>query len=77
MIQQLCDNNYLVKIEHQIQLADIAEVMVQNLHKQVDRLEIRQLVVSHVNTHAEVKPSIPPVDDLVRFELRKYSQIFS
>lgn len=36
---------YLVEVEHQVQLADIAEVVIKDLHKQVDCLQGSQLVV--------------------------------
>ena len=60
----------LVEVEHQIQLADVAEVMVQDLHKQVDGLQVGQLIVCDVHAQAEVEARIPPVDDLVGLELR-------
>lgn len=44
--------------------------MVQDLHEQVDGLQVGQLVVSDVHAQAEVEARIPPVDDLVGLELR-------
>lgn len=31
---------YLVEVEHQVQLTDIAEIMVQDFHKQVNALQV-------------------------------------
>ena len=61
---------HLMEVEDQIELADIAEVVVQNLHKQVNRLQICELIVRHIYAEAEVQPGISPVDDLVRLELQ-------
>lgn len=61
--------NYLVEVEDQIQLTDVAEVVIKDLHKQVNGLQGGQLVVRHINAHREEQPSIPPVDDLVCLEL--------
>jgi len=36
---------YLVEVEDQVQLTHIAEVVVKDLHKQVDRLQRCQLIV--------------------------------
>ena len=65
---------YLVEVEDKIELAHVAEVMVQNLHKQMDALKIGELIVSHVHTHGEIQASISPVDDLVRLELHQVPQ---
>ena len=61
---------HLMEVEDQIELADIAEVVVQNLHKQVNRLQICELIVCHIYAEAEVQPGISPVDDLVGLELQ-------
>ena len=61
---------HLMEIEDQIELADIAEVVVQNLHKQVNRLQICELIVCHIYAEAEAQPGISPVDDLIRLELQ-------
>lgn len=45
--------SYLMKVENQVQLADIAEVVVQDLHKQVHTLQVRQFIVGDINTHRE------------------------
>lgn len=50
--------------------------MVQDLHEQVDRFQVCQLVVSHIDTQAEVKPSISPVDHLVGLELHEYKFMY-
>lgn len=40
------------------------EVFVQHLHKVVDRFQVTEIVIIHVNANAEVKTSISSVDDL-------------
>lgn len=60
-----------MEVEDKVKLADIAEVVIQDLHKQMDGLQVCQLIVSHVHTEAEVQPRIPPVDDLVGLELQR------
>ena len=60
----------LVEVEHQVQLAHVAEVVIQDLHKQVDALQVGQLVVGHVHAEAKVQPRIAAVDHLVGLELR-------
>lgn len=60
----------LVEIEDDVELADVAEELVEELHEEVDRLEVRQLVVRHVHAHGEVQPRVAPVDELVALVLR-------
>ncbi len=60
-----------MEIEDEVKLADVAEVVIQDLHKEVDGLQVRQFVVSHVYTEAEVQPRIPPVDDFIGLELQQ------
>jgi hypothetical protein len=62
-------SKYLVEVEDQIQLTHVAEVVIKDLHKQVDGLQGGQLVVRHIDAHREEQASIPPVHDLVRLEL--------
>ena len=47
-------STYLVEVEHQVKLTDIAEELIQYLHKVVDGLEIAEVVVLEVQTEAEV-----------------------
>jgi hypothetical protein len=55
---------HLVEIEDQIQLADIAEELIQHLHEEVYRLKIRKFVVVRIYARAEEESSIPAVDNL-------------
>ncbi len=55
---------YLVKIEDQIQLTDIAKVSVKNLHKMVHKLQCDQLIVTAVDTHDKVQAGISLVHNL-------------
>lgn len=65
------DGVYLEEVKDEVQLAHVAEVGIQDLDKQVNGLEVEQLVVGLVNARAEEKPRVPPVDDLRALELDK------
>jgi hypothetical protein len=43
--------------------------VVEDLHKEMDRLEVGELVVVHVHAHRKEESCIAPVDNLVRSEL--------
>ena len=60
---------HFVKVEDEVELAHVAEVVVQDLDEEVDRLEERELVVVDVDAELEEQPGVPPVDDLVRAKL--------
>jgi hypothetical protein len=59
-----------MEVENQIELADITEIVVQYLHKQVNRLQICELIVRHIYAEAEVQPSISPIYYLIGLELQ-------
>ena len=54
-----------MEIEHQIQLTDVTEEMIQYLHKQMNTFKVSQLVVRDVDTHWEEKARVTSIDDLV------------
>lgn len=58
-----------VKVEDQVQLTDVAEEGVEDLDKEVDGLEVGELVVVCINAGTEEKAGVPAVDDLVVAEL--------
>lgn len=60
---------YLVEVEHDIQLAHIRELLVEQFDKQVDGLQAQQLVRRHIDTQNEEQTRVATVDDLVRAEL--------
>lgn len=64
------DRVYFVEVEHQIQLADIVEILVQNLHEVVNGFEITQVVIIHVDTDAEVETSIATINNFEVAELK-------
>jgi hypothetical protein len=70
------DGVHLVKVEDQVQLADVAEEGVEHLDEEVDRLQVRELVVVGVDAGAEEEASVPPVDDLVVAELDEVGLVF-
>ena len=61
----------LVEVEDEVQLADVVEVLVENLHKVMDGLQVVEVVVVDVNTDTEVEPGVSPVDNLEVPELDK------
>ena len=69
---------HLVEVELQVELTDIAEELIQYLHKVVDNLEIAKVGVLKVQTEAEVQTSIVlggnlEVTELVKQERRGLS----
>ena len=54
-----------MKVEDQIQLADIAEVLIQYFDEHLHEFQNDQLVVVFVHDGDEVETGIPLVDDLV------------
>lgn len=61
----------LVKVEDEVQLADVAEEGVEHLDEEVDGLEEGELVVVCVDAGAKEEPGVAAVDDLVVAELDK------
>jgi hypothetical protein len=55
---------YLVKVEHQIQLAHVPEERIQHLDEEVYRLQVRQFVVVCIDARAEEQPCVSPIHDL-------------
>lgn len=58
-----------MEVENEVELAHIAEEMVQDLHEQVDGLQVDQLIVIEVDTEGEEESCVSAVDDLVCPEL--------
>lgn len=61
----------LVKVEDEVELADVAEEGVEDLDEEVDGLEEGELVVIGVDAGAEEEAGVAAVDDLVVAELDK------
>jgi hypothetical protein len=67
----------LVKVEHEIELAHVAEESIQHLDEEVYCLEVCQLVVVGVDACAEEEPCVSPVHDLGHVaELDKVGLVF-
>ncbi len=62
-------STYLIKIKHQIQLTHIPKKAIQHLDKEMNGLQIRQLVIVRIDAGAEEEPCVPSVDDLIVPEL--------
>lgn len=56
-------STHLVEVENQIQLADIAKELIEHLHEEVYRFQIRELIVVCVYTCTEEQSSIAAVYD--------------
>mmetsp|Transcript_3073 Transcript_3073/g.12783 ORF Transcript_3073/g.12783 Transcript_3073/m.12783 type:complete len:201 (+) Transcript_3073:1929-2531(+) len=54
----------LLQVEHYVQLAHVAEVPVQGLHRAVYELVNRELVLVFVHAHQEIKRRVPTVNNL-------------
>lgn len=65
------DGVHLVKVEDEVELADVAEEGVEHLDEEVDGLEEGELVVVCVDASAEEEARIAAVDNLVVAELDK------
>jgi hypothetical protein len=61
----------LIEIEHDVEFADVAEVLVEGLHEEVDELQVQQFVVVDVDADGEVESGVPFVDDLEVVELHE------
>ena len=61
---------HLVEVEHKIELAHVAKELVEQLDKEMDRLEVEQLVVAHIDAQGEEEAGVPAVDELVLGVLR-------
>lgn len=70
------DSVYLVKVEDQVQLADVAEESIEDLDEEVDGLEVGQLIVVGVDARAEEEACVPTVDDLVVAKLDEVGLVF-
>lgn len=70
------DSVYLVKVEDQVQFADVAEESVEDLDEEVDSLEVGQLIVIGVDTRAEEEACVATVDDLVVAKLDEVGLVF-
>jgi hypothetical protein len=55
----------LVEIKDNIQFTNIAEVTVQELHKQMDGFQVGQFIVVHIHRNREEKTRVSSVDELV------------
>ena len=62
---------HLKETKNQVQFTDIVKVLVEDLNKVVNGLEIIEVIVIHVDTDAEVQSSVAPVDNLKVPELHK------
>lgn len=70
------DSVHLVKVEDQIQFADVAEEGVEDLNKEVDGFEVGQFVVVGVDARTEEETCVATVDDLVVTELDEVGLVF-
>ena len=60
----------LVKVEDEVELADILKILVQDLHEEMDGLECDELIVRHVAADCEKQTRVATIDELVGAKLR-------
>lgn len=65
------DGIHLVKVEDEVELADVAEERIEHLYEEVDGLKEGELVVVCVDAGAEEEAGVAAVDDLVVAEFDK------
>jgi len=70
-----CKFEYLVEVKNNIELADIAEVLVEQLHKQVDGLHQKKLVVINIYPKNKIQARIPPVNNLKVLVLHSHRKV--
>jgi hypothetical protein len=61
---------YLVKIEDEIQFADIVEVVIEHLNEIVNGFQIVEIIVHYVHANTKVKASVSPVNNFEVAKLR-------
>ena len=66
---------HLVEVEDEVELAHAPKVLIQHLHKQVDKFKHGELVVFSVDAQCEKKPSVAPIYYLV-VSILQYSVFF-
>jgi hypothetical protein len=65
----MADCCYLVKIENEIELADVSKESIENLDKEVDGFEVGELVVVSIDAQAKEESCIATVHNLEVAEL--------
>ena len=65
------DCSHLVEVEDKVQFTNIVEVLIENLYKVVDGLQVVKVVVSDIHADTKVEASIAPVDNLEVSKLHK------
>jgi hypothetical protein len=70
------DGINLVEVEDKVKLADVSEKGIEDLDKEVNGLEERQLVIVCVDASAKEETGVAAVDDLVVAELDKVGLVF-
>ena len=61
-----------VEIENQVQFADVVEILVEDFDEVVNRLQIHEIVVAHVDADAKVESGVSPINDL---EIAKLDEV--
>lgn len=64
-----------MEVEYEIQLADIAEVFVENLHEALHQFQDDQLILVLVDDGYEVETGVSFVDDLVLLVVQEIAHL--
>lgn len=67
--------SYLVKVEHQVQFANIVEVLVQYFDKVMNSLQVAEIIVINVYADTEVQSGVPSVDYLEISKLKEINNV--
>ena len=75
-----------MEVKHQIQLANVSEILIQDLNEQMDELfliqiqtpyfQMSQFIIIQVNAKDKVESSVSSVNNFIVSELKRYSALF-
>lgn len=72
-----CIPTHFVEVEHQIQLTHVSKERIENLHEEVDSLEICQFIIVRIDARAKEEACVSAVNDLGHVaELDKVGLVF-
>jgi hypothetical protein len=64
-----------VKVEYQVQLADVAKELIEDLHKEMDGLEVCELVIVGIDTYTKKQARVSSVDYLGRGQVLTHERL--
>lgn len=64
-----------MEVEYKIELTNIPEVFIQNLHETLHELQYNQLILIFIHNGYEVETSVSLVDDLVLLVVQEIAHL--